>query len=340
MTEHLARDMGYNIPGDVSRHIDTVVSKYTGLKCTSAVFVHNNGKEEMLLSIEGTVPIYYHRHRYNIPVALWLPKSFPMTAPMCYVVPSPDMTIKASHACVDSTGRVTLPEIRNWSSKSRLLALVEEMSKRFSDAPPLFRKPTPKLRSSQSGASASRESPAVSKPAPRRASVSVDPMAKGLLPTATATVQSKLASVSTLYSKDINELFRQQSRLNDAASTLKTGLGELEAEHARVLATIPALDASSTALEEWLAVNEGVEADHAVWEVLVPTDTWSKQLLEACAEDYAIEDTMYMLDRALIEQSLTLEEFLKEIRKLSRKQFFARALAKKVDYTLKHEDLL
>jgi ESCRT-I complex subunit TSG101 len=47
-------------------------------------------------------------------------------------------------------------------------------------------------------------------------------------------------------------------------------------------------------------------------------------MLELSAETAAIDDTIYFLDRALVRGNITLDVFLKEVRKLSKRQFMAK----------------
>ena len=49
-------------------------------------------------------------------------------------------------------------------------------------------------------------------------------------------------------------------------------------------------------------------------------DPNSSKMLSLCATVAAIDDTLYYLDRALINGSINLDEMLKETRKLARKQ--------------------
>jgi hypothetical protein len=58
--------------------------------------------------------------------------------------------------------------------------------------------------------------------------------------------------------------------------------------------------------------------------VAVPADTRSAQMLALSAESAAIDDCVYFLDKALVHGSLTLEVFLKEVRRLSNRQFLAK----------------
>lgn len=56
----------------------------------------------------------------------------------------------------------------------------------------------------------------------------------------------------------------------------------------------------------------------------IPVDTHSAQMLSLSAESAAIDDCIYFLDRALVKGSIPLDVFLKEVRKLSKRQFMAK----------------
>jgi len=55
-----------------------------------------------------------------------------------------------------------------------------------------------------------------------------------------------------------------------------------------------------------------------------------RRLLEAVAEDHAIDDVFYALDQALAEERIDHKTFLKFIRKHAAQQFSSRALAQKI----------
>ncbi|CAD7699902.1 unnamed protein product [Ostreobium quekettii] len=64
--------------------------------------------------------------------------------------------------------------------------------------------------------------------------------------------------------------------------------------------------------------------------VIVPEDELCRQALESQAEDLAIEDCLYALDKALQNEVIGLDSYLKQVRQLCNKQFFARVLGAKV----------
>lgn len=56
----------------------------------------------------------------------------------------------------------------------------------------------------------------------------------------------------------------------------------------------------------------------------LPADTYSAQMLALTAESVAIDDCIYFLDAALVRGRITLDVYLKEVRRLSKRQFLAK----------------
>ena len=82
-------------------------------------------------------------------------------------------------------------------------------------------------------------------------------------------------------------------------------------------------------LEEWIRTNASKES-FDVNQVVLCSDTWSKQCVEAVANDFACTDSMLELDRMLEDDVFTLPQYIKQLRKLAREQFMHRALARVV----------
>jgi len=82
-------------------------------------------------------------------------------------------------------------------------------------------------------------------------------------------------------------------------------------------------------LSKWLAANEHnsrVDIDN----VTDPQDPLTKQLLDNVAEDSALEDVMYHLEKALHKGAIDSESCLKVLRQLAAEQCNKRALIKKI----------
>ncbi|KPJ10466.1 Tumor susceptibility gene 101 protein [Papilio machaon] len=124
-----------------AREVISLIQVYRSLVYRLEAFVFNNGTRKDLLNLEGTIPVNYKGAFYNIPVSIWLMDTHPQNAPLCFVKPTPEMTIKTSK-WVDSNGKIYLPYLHEWSpSGSTLQRLVQWMITAFGELPPVYAKP-------------------------------------------------------------------------------------------------------------------------------------------------------------------------------------------------------
>ena len=100
-----------------------------------------DGNQKDLICLKGTIPVPYRGAVYNIPVSIWITDNHPYSAPICYVTPTKDMTIKVSKH-VDSSGRIYLPYLSDWTANSSdLLGVIQVMIIVFGETPPVYSKP-------------------------------------------------------------------------------------------------------------------------------------------------------------------------------------------------------
>ncbi|KAL0820187.1 hypothetical protein ABMA28_006112 [Loxostege sticticalis] len=129
-----------------SREVINLIQLYKSLTYRLEAFVFNNGTRKDLLNLEGTIPVNYKGAYYNIPICIWLMDTHPQNAPLCFVKPTADMSIKVSKY-VDSNGKVYLPYLHEWSSNgSTLQALIQCMITAFGELPPVYSKPRTETR--------------------------------------------------------------------------------------------------------------------------------------------------------------------------------------------------
>lgn len=109
----------------------------------------------------------------------------------------------------------------------------------------------------------------------------------------------------------------------------------LQQERASCESGVVELSGRTAALTKWLQANEqkadnqdaaNLDAEQAI----VPADNLSSVALQATAEDMACADAMSALDAALQKGSIAMEPYLKQVRAVSRRQFFPRATYLKV----------
>jgi ESCRT-I complex subunit TSG101 len=131
------------------------------------------------------------------------------------------------------------------------------------------------------------------------------------------------------------------TRQAETDSIRKTG-EELSAGRSKLSTMVARLQQESTELdnnikiltdkqEEMSELSEKLEesTEMDVDEAVLPTAPLYKQLINAFAEEAAIEDTIYYLGKALGRGSIDIDSFLKQVRSLSRKQFILRATMQK-----------
>lgn len=91
---------GLGIVGDVHEGR----RRFLGANSSLCLPVKNDGSDNTLLVLDGTIPMIYGTKRYNCPVQIWLMQDYPATQPTCYVKPTHDMAIKPRHVHVDGAG--------------------------------------------------------------------------------------------------------------------------------------------------------------------------------------------------------------------------------------------
>uniref|UniRef100_A0A0C9S179 TSA: Wollemia nobilis Ref_Wollemi_Transcript_26238_1798 transcribed RNA sequence n=1 Tax=Wollemia nobilis TaxID=56998 RepID=A0A0C9S179_9CONI len=352
----------------IRQHLVSVIQEFPSLQAKTAVFSHNDGRTVNLLQAEGTVPMYYQEVMYNIPVIIWLLESYPRQAPCVYVTPTRDMIIKRGHPHVNASGMVSIHYLQAWVfPSSNLVDLVRNLSLLFGQDPPLYTKQSvPQARPSppptaqmnmnpiHSAHMASSSSPIGQggnlvrppgpprgypynhrlPPSPQRPPHMEDPaevFKRNAINKLVETLHADMAELRKTTEVEMDGLFNTQAVLRQREEQLDKGLREMQEEKEGLEQQLQLILTNTDVLETWLRNNEDKKkADIDIDDVFEPCDGLSKQILECTAADLAIEDILYSLDKAVQEGTIPVDAYLKNIRALSREQFFHRATAAKV----------
>jgi ESCRT-I complex subunit TSG101 len=121
----------------------------------------------------------------------------------------------------------------------------------------------------------------------------------------------------------MDDLLANQQQLESHSRAIQDRLSSLTTEVQQLDQSNAMLTKKNDEMQKWLAQNEQREVVE-VDKLCYVKDTWSKQLLENVSLDAALEDAYYLLDRALADDRMDLQMYTKQIRNLSRKQFYAR----------------
>lgn len=144
--------------------------------------------------------------------------------------------------------------------------------------------------------------------------------------------------IQQLFKEARGELKRElkdQKLLESGKEQIENLLRDGEERKALLIKENTSLDEAITSLEMWIAAiqehkkkceDETATSDNGerIDLLTIPADTHSAQMLALSAENAAIDDCIYFLDRALVKGSIPLDVFLKEVRKLSKRQFMAK----------------
>ncbi|KAL3275189.1 hypothetical protein HHI36_019958 [Cryptolaemus montrouzieri] len=357
------------------REIMSVLNHYHGLQALQDTYVFNDGTPMELIQLNGTIPVRFKGAVYNIPVCIWLMDTHPNNAPICYVKPTADMSIKVS-MFVDQNGKIYLPYLHDWKpNTSDLLGLIQVMIVTFGEQPPVFAKPANKEVPYPTNSFGSTPyMPYPSNPYPQTSypgypsyppvssqSVAAYPPYPTSYPgyptsggfggppegisTQHGTIKDEHIRVSLLSAieeklmRRMKELFQQnQAELDTLRKTqeeLKQGKAKLDIILSKMEKEQNDLDKNITLLKdkedeldkaiERISNDEPIDVDDAV----TTTAPLYKQLLNAFAEEAALEDAIYYMGEALRCGIIDLDVFLRQVRTLSRKQFMLRALMQK-----------
>ncbi|KAK1412250.1 hypothetical protein QVD17_33343 [Tagetes erecta] len=147
-------------------------------------------------------------------------------------------------------------------------------------------------------------------------------------------VHSDVVQLRKTREGEMEGMFSAQSVLRQRGEEVSNGLREMQDEKEGLEQQLQMVLMNTDVLEGWLRENEGKLgrglSDLDVDDAIVPLDSLSKQMLECTASDLAIEDVVYALDKSVQEGCIPFDLYLKNIRFLSREQFFHRATAGKV----------
>ncbi|OAY36280.1 protein ELC-like [Manihot esculenta] len=136
---------------------------------------------------------------------------------------------------------------------------------------------------------------------------------------------------------EMEGLFSAQAVLRRREEDINKGLKEMQDEMEGLEAQLQVVLMNTDVLEAWVRENSGKTKGNAedldVDNVFECTDALSKQMLECTAADLAIEDVVYSLDKGVQEGAVPFDQYLRNVRLLSREQFFHRATAAKVRAT-------
>jgi len=159
---------------------------------------------------------------------------------------------------------------------------------------------------------------------PGTGTITADHIRASILSAVEDKVKRRLREDVSQVQAEVDSLRKVQEELNQGSTKLNTILTRVETEEAELTNNIKVLEMKTKEVTELVGkVQEGEEINCD--EAVTASNPLYKQLMTACAEESATEDAIYFLGEALRKGSLDTEQFLKQARDVSRRQFMLRA---------------
>ncbi|BAM80514.1 similar to vacuolar sorting protein/ubiquitin receptor VPS23 [Cyanidioschyzon merolae strain 10D] len=319
----------------IVQDIEETLRQCPSLLPAIAVRRFEDGREQRLVVLRGTVPIFYRGVQYNIPMDFWLPAAYPAEPPVLYVVPTRHMQIVPMHPHVGSTGRVYLPGLVTWNaSESRLHFIVAEVSSNFSRRPPVYSIHPRNTHATQQSRPAGTGEAATPGHAPTAATDAATGATQH--PGRTVLRQRILERARRRFRDEFRRIAELQQALEQevaAAAQLHDDQGAMRSttppedmaiiqEHARVSQELQAVREEVEAQEEWIDAHRELESDPDLETILASTDAHTNMVTEARASELAIQDTLQLLEDALRRGQIDIDNFLRLVRELAYRRFF------------------
>lgn len=120
--------------------------------------------------------------------------------------------------------------------------------------------------------------------------------------------------------------WRDQEQLKFTKERIDADLNDLVNKKDELERHAATLDAKTKEIEEWLEASRNAkEKEPSIDDVCEPVNKLHAQMLDLSAENAALTDVMYFLDRGMYAGQIDCTTHLKKIRELAKRQFLVRA---------------
>jgi len=147
----------------------------------------------------------------------------------------------------------------------------------------------------------------------------------------TAKLQNGLQRLYHETRAEIQEDLRDQTKLERGSKDMDGALTDLRRRKEELEAGVERIDDATSRIQAFLeGAAEIKSVEQSPDEMANPGDVHSAQMLKLAAENMAISDALYFLDRALARGRVDLPQHMKKVRRLAKRQFLVRAHLMKI----------
>lgn len=233
---------------------------------------------------------------------------YPNENPVPYVRPTAAMVIRERHSHVDKEGRVYLPYLSNWDpTQFTFYGVVVAMIRVFSVEPPVNSKPLT--------------------PSPR----ADEPERHQLILALSKRMSVRLADVSDEAIKEIGQLMHKKEEMIKSDKSATEEMRQKATAHKAAEDELERITIQMSELDAWVKTVGSLQEEREIDEMLRYKDILEEQAVSCSAEDLAYSDALDQVDEAFVQGVIDHETYIRNIRELSRQQFFPRALKRKIE---------
>jgi len=127
--------------------------------------------------------------------------------------------------------------------------------------------------------------------------------------------------------EEANGQLERRAELRGEAEKVEEQLAILKAEEARHQEQVQQVEALEAQLGAFVAANEGKEPDPD--DLREDLDADSRQVLDLLAEELSLEEFLVAMDELLAARKISIDDFMREVRDVSRRRFMCQVLRQK-----------
>lgn len=161
---------------------------------------------------------------------------------------------------------------------------------------------------------------------------SLNPIHDAVLRKVSDKVNTAFTQIHQEKSKRLDQLTNQQNQLKKSTQQYVQAFQELKAYRDALQRQSEQITEQSNQIQTWMAQNSArLDQPLDVDSLVMPQDALAQQILDLNAEDLAIDDALDILSKALKDEIINFDQFVKSTRKLANQQFLVRSLAMKAE---------
>eukprot|EP00934_Nitzschia_sp_Nitz4_P007794 Nitzschia sp. Nitz4//scaffold86_size83305//10004//12404//NITZ4_005250-RA/size83305-processed-gene-0.2-mRNA-1//1//CDS//3329559214//7784//frame0 len=148
-------------------------------------------------------------------------------------------------------------------------------------------------------------------------------------------IQSHLKGTAQTVKSTVGSDWRDQQLLKASKETIDSELKDLRIEMEEIVGHIATVDTKTEEITQWLEENKATAVETvSVDDMCQPASKLHAQVMDLSAENLAITDALYFLDRGMYVGHMDCTTHLKAVRKLAKRQFLVRAHLVKINQVL------